>query len=82
MLSNTMPINFQYLQTIRGRRPIVLLLLPIVLSVLLRYTDSDYPFYISKLFLIVIFDYVFSDYNNICPSYIEKALLHLNGQMA
>jgi len=31
--------------------PFVLLLLAIVLSVLLRYTDSDYPFGILKLFL-------------------------------
>ena len=40
-------------------------LFAIVLYVLLRYTDSDYPFGIFKLFLIVIFDYVFSDYNKI-----------------
>ena len=32
--------------------PFVLFLLAIVLSVLLRYTDSDYPFGIVKLFLI------------------------------
>jgi hypothetical protein len=32
----------------------VLLLLVIVLSVLLRYTDSDYPFVIFKLFLVVV----------------------------
>jgi hypothetical protein len=31
--------------------PFVLFLLAIVLSVLLRYTDSDYPFGIFKLFL-------------------------------
>ena len=31
---------------------IVVVLLPIVLSVLLRYTDSDYPFGIFKLFLL------------------------------
>ena len=31
--------------------PCVLFLLAIVLSVLLRYTDSDYPFDIFKLFL-------------------------------
>jgi hypothetical protein len=31
--------------------PFVLVLLAIVLSVLLRYTDSDYPFGIVKLFL-------------------------------
>jgi hypothetical protein len=31
--------------------PFVLFLLVIVLSVLLRYTDSDYPFGIFKLFL-------------------------------
>ena len=45
--------------------PFVLFLLAIVLSVLLRYMDSDYPFCILKIFLIVIFDYVFSDYNKI-----------------
>jgi len=33
--------------------PFVLFLLAIVLSVLLRYTDSDYPFGIFKLFLII-----------------------------
>ena len=32
--------------------PFVLFLLAIVLSVLLRYTDSDWPFDIFKLFLI------------------------------
>ena len=32
--------------------PFVLFLLSIVLSVLLRYTDSDYPFGIYKLFYI------------------------------
>jgi len=32
--------------------PFVLFLLPIVLSVLLRYTDSDYPFGIFKLFFL------------------------------
>ena len=32
--------------------PFVLFLLPIVLSVLLRYTDSDYPFDIFKLFWV------------------------------
>jgi hypothetical protein len=31
--------------------PVVLILLAIMLSVLLRYTDSDYPFGIFKLFL-------------------------------
>jgi hypothetical protein len=31
--------------------PFVLFLLAIVLSVLLQYTDSDYPFGIFKLFL-------------------------------
>jgi len=31
--------------------PFVLFLLAIVLSVLLRFTDSDYPFGIFKLFL-------------------------------
>ena len=30
-------------------------LLAIVLSVLLRYTDSDYPFGIFKLFLLIIY---------------------------
>jgi hypothetical protein len=35
--------------------PFVLFLLAIVLSVLLRYTDSDYPFGIFKLFLVVVF---------------------------
>jgi len=34
----------------------VLFLLTIVLSVLLRYTDSDYPFGIFKLFLLKIED--------------------------
>ena len=33
--------------------PFVLFLLAIVLSVLLRYTDSDYPFGIFKLFLVI-----------------------------
>jgi len=32
----------------------VLFLLAIVLSVLLRYTDSDYPFGIFKLFLLYV----------------------------
>jgi hypothetical protein len=32
--------------------PFVIFLLTIVLSVLLRFTDSDYPFGIFKLFLI------------------------------
>jgi hypothetical protein len=37
--------------------------LAIVLSVLLRYTDSDYPFGIFKLFLIIIlFYFIFSYY--------------------
>jgi hypothetical protein len=35
--------------------PFVLFLLAIVLSVLLRYTDSDYHFGISKLFLLLIY---------------------------
>jgi hypothetical protein len=35
--------------------PSVLFLLAIVLSVLLRYTDSDYPFGIFKLFLLLHF---------------------------
>ena len=35
--------------------PFVLFLLAFVLSVLLRYTDSDYPFGIFKLFLSIIF---------------------------
>jgi len=34
--------------------PFVLFLLAIVLSVLLRFTDSDYPFGIFKLFCIYI----------------------------
>jgi hypothetical protein len=34
--------------------PFVLFLLALVLSVLLRYTDSDYPFRIVKLFLAEI----------------------------
>jgi hypothetical protein len=40
--------------------PFVLFLLAIILSVLLRYTDSDYPFGIFKLFLLLIW--------KICPS--------------
>jgi hypothetical protein len=41
--------------------PFVLFLLAIVLSVLLRYTDSDYPFGIFKLFLhkILLKDVIF-----------------------
>jgi len=42
--------------------PFVLFLLAIVLSVLLRYTDSDYPFGIFKLFLanlIIFISYLF-----------------------
>ena len=35
-------------------RPFVLFLLAIVLSVLLQYTDSDYPFGIFKLILLFI----------------------------
>ena len=35
---------------------LVLFLLAIVLSVLLRYTDSDYPFVIFKLFLLQIWE--------------------------
>jgi hypothetical protein len=35
----------------------VLFLLAIVLSVLLRYTDYDYPFSIFKLFLSIIFSF-------------------------
>jgi hypothetical protein len=35
--------------------PFVLFLLAIVLSVLLRYTDSDYPYGIFKLFLLFTF---------------------------
>ena len=38
--------------------PFVLFLLAIVLYVLLRYTDSDYPFAIFKLFLRKILDIV------------------------
>ena len=37
--------------------PFVLFILAIVLSVLLRYTDSDYPFGIFKLFLIMSLTY-------------------------
>ena len=38
--------------------PFVLFLLAIVLYVLLRYTDSDYPFGIFKLFLRKILDII------------------------
>jgi hypothetical protein len=38
--------------------PFVLFLLAIVLSVLLRYTASDFPFGIFKLFLIKYFEYM------------------------
>jgi hypothetical protein len=37
--------------------PFILFLLAIVVSVLLRFTDSDYPFGIFKLFLIILFDH-------------------------
>ena len=69
--------------------PFVLFLLAIVLSVLLRYTDSDYPFGIFKLFLsIMMRDFVlthkhlyFTSIQQIasqnCESKIAKAMLPL-----
>ena len=48
--------------------PFVLFLLAIVLSVLLRYTDSDYHFGIFKLFLFMLFIFIYVYWNTISIS--------------
>jgi len=50
--------------------PFVLFLLAIVLSVLLRYTDSDYPFGIFKPFLTS-----FMDTHSLCD---QNAIMHVS----
>ena len=54
--TNTVHENIQCMCIWRktGEDSINLAFIPIVLSVLLRYTDSDYPFCIFKLFLSFI----------------------------
>ena len=51
--------------------PFVLFLSAIVLSVLLRYTDSDYPFGIFKLFLY----YICHNHNLVLSSFMNQYLV-------
>ena len=50
---------------VRVTRSFLLFLLAMMLSVLLRYMESDYPFGIFKLFLLVEIVHVANNYRNI-----------------
>jgi len=53
-VENSVKYNWYSIQKQYRWLPLNTIILAIVLSVLLRYTDSDYPFGIFKLFLYIV----------------------------
>ena len=69
------PPVFNGVRVTRSVCPFVLFLLAIVLSVLLQYTNSDYPFGIFKLFLTGLIFFIYEKLQAQQVSLVEQELL-------